>query len=160
YSFNKINIQKFLAVNFKMLNALPDKHIVDRYFETVAPLGVKNDGKGLDYFLGEKDEVDVASLFTAPAPKSFVTLVVGGSYHTKKIPLSKLQEICGSAALPIVIVGGQEDKSIGDELKEQFPQLINTCGQYSIGQSASIIRQSEWVVTPDTGMMHIAAAFN
>jgi ADP-heptose:LPS heptosyltransferase len=38
--------------------------------------------------------------------------------------------------------------------------LINTCGQYTINQSASIIEQAEWVVSSDTGLMHIAAAFN
>jgi nitrogen fixation NifU-like protein len=42
--------------NFKK-NKLPNIHIVDRYFETVQSLGVKNDSKGLDYFINEKDEM-------------------------------------------------------------------------------------------------------
>src|SRR5665811_495333 len=50
FSFNKLNIQKWVFVNFK-INIMPDKHIVDRYMETVKSLGVVNDGLGLDYFI-------------------------------------------------------------------------------------------------------------
>jgi ADP-heptose:LPS heptosyltransferase len=160
YSFDKLNLQKFLAVNFKQINKLPNKHIVDRYFDAVAPLGIKSDGKGLDHFIHQNDRVDVSSLLTDHLKKTFVALVVGGSYFTKKIPLNKLSEICKNSKLPIIVLGGKEDKPVGDELQNQFPQLINTCGQYTINQSASIIDQAEWVVSSDTGLMHIAAAFN
>jgi ADP-heptose:LPS heptosyltransferase len=160
YSFDKLNLQKFLAVNFKQINKLPNKHIVDRYFDAVAPLSIKSDGKGLDHFIHQNDRVDVSSLLTVHLQKTFVALVVGGSYFTKKIPLNKLAEICKNSKLPIIVLGGKEDKPVGDELQNQFPQLINTCGQYTINQSASIIEQAEWVVSSDTGLMHIAAAFN
>ena len=160
YSFDKLNLQKFLAVNFKQINKLPNKHIVDRYFDAVAPLGIKSDGKGLDHFIHQNDRVDVSSLLTDHLKKTFVALVVGGSYFTKKIPLNKLAEICKNSKLPIIVLGGKEDKPVGDELQNQFPQLINTCGQYTINQSASIIEQAEWVVSSDTGLMHIATAFN
>ena len=34
YSFNKLNVSKFLLVNFK-INRLPKKHIVERYLDTL-----------------------------------------------------------------------------------------------------------------------------
>ena len=160
FSFNKLNIQKFLAVKLKQINKLPAMHIVDRYFETIAPLGVKNDGEALDYFIHENEKVDVTSLLMSNSQKKYVALVVGGSYYTKKIPLNKLAEICNTVKLPIIVLGGKEDKVIADELQKKFPQIINTCGQYSINQSASIIKQAEWIITSDTGMMHIASAYN
>ena len=89
-----------------------------------------------------------------------MALVVGGSYYTKKIPLNKLIQICQVINFPIIILGGKEDKQIGDDLQKQFPDLINTCGQFSINESASIIKQAEWVITSDTGLMHIASAYN
>ncbi|MEO6302256.1 MAG: glycosyltransferase family 9 protein [Bacteroidia bacterium] len=160
YSFNKINIQKFLAVNFKQLKQLPNKHIVERYFETIAPLGVINDGKGLDHFIHENDRVEITSLLVGKEKNKFVALVVGGSYYTKKIPLNKLIQICENVKLPVILLGGKEDKLIADELQKNFPGIINTCGQYTINQSASIIQQAEWVITSDTGLMHIASAYN
>ena len=59
YSFDKLNWQKWLLVNFK-INRLPEVHIVDRYMKSVAPLGVHYDGKGLDYFIPPKEEIDLA----------------------------------------------------------------------------------------------------
>lgn len=158
YSFNKINLQKFVAVNFKQINKLPDQHIVERYFEAIASIGVTNDGKGLDHFINTNDKVDVTKLI--PSSNKFIALVVGGSYYTKKLPLNKLVEICNSVSLPIIVLGGKEDKAIADELQKKFPKIINGCGQYSINQSASIIEQAEWVITSDTGLMHIASAYN
>lgn len=159
YAFSKLNIEKFLAVNFKVINALPKNHIVDRYMEAVEPLGVKNDDKGLDYFIGEQDTVNTAELFLKNTSTKFIALVAGGSYYTKRIPLNKLTEICRNATLPVIVLGGKEDEAIADELQKQFPNLVNACGQLSINQSASVIQQAEWVITSDTGMMHIAAAY-
>ena len=49
YSFDKLNIQKWLLVNLK-INRIPDIHIVDRYLACVKPLGVNKDQQGLDYY--------------------------------------------------------------------------------------------------------------
>ncbi|RMG79222.1 MAG: glycosyl transferase, partial [Bacteroidetes bacterium] len=38
--------------------------------------------------------------------------------------------------------------------------VFNACGKLSVHKSADAIRQSLKVITHDTGMMHIAAAFN
>ena len=56
YAFKKLNFEKWLLTNFK-INRLPTTHIVDRYLETVKPLGVKNDEQGLDFFL-RKDMIN------------------------------------------------------------------------------------------------------
>jgi len=159
-SFNKLNLQKFLAVRLKMVKALPHKHIVDRYLETVEPMGIKPDGKGLDYFLSIHDFVDVKTLYLKNAVTNYTVLVAGGSYYTKQIPLNKLAEICSRIQTPMIILGGAADKIVGEELKKQFPQLINLCGSLTLNQSASVIKQSSLVITSDTGLMHMAAAFN
>src|SRR5205085_5080821 len=55
-SFYKLNIQKYIYTAFK-INILPPVHIVDRYMKTVAAFGVKNDEKGLDYFISKNEEI-------------------------------------------------------------------------------------------------------
>lgn len=158
--FNKINFKKFLAVNFKKTAVLPKQHIVDRYFETVKSLNVFNDQLGLDYFIGDEDEIKLNSISHLQKNDHFIALVIGGSYFTKQIPLNKLIEVCENATLPIVLLGGKHDQEIAHELCSKFNQLINTCGKLSLNQSASLIQQAEWVITADTGLMHIASAFN
>lgn len=160
FSFNKLNVRKFFAVNFKTINVLPKKHIVDRYYDAVKKIGVKNDHQGLDYFIHEKDVINCKDLFFNNIESKFIVLVIGGSYFTKKIPLKKLNEICSNSKLPIVILGGYDEIIIANILLNNHKNIINTCGQYSLNQSASIINQAEWVITSDTGLMHIAAAFN
>ncbi len=157
-TFKKLNIKKWLAVNLKSKTALPDVHIVQRYLEAAASLGVKDDGKGLDYFISEKDAVDIVSI--NPILKNgFVSLVVGGSYYTKKIPLNKLIEICNNSKLPIVLLGGKEDSAIAEQVISKTKNTFNTCGKFTLNQSAFIIQHSTFIITSDTGLMHIASAF-
>jgi ADP-heptose:LPS heptosyltransferase len=159
FSFNKLNWEKFLIVNFKK-NKLPPIHIVDRYFETVQSLGVKNDGKGLDYFINEKDEIDIPSTLPTLFHDDYNALVVGGSYFTKQIPINKLKEICTKSSLPLILLGGKEDAAIAEQVYLFHKnKTINLCGKLNLNQSASIIQQANKVITSDTGLMHIAAAF-
>jgi len=158
FSFNKLNIEKWLLVNFK-INRLPNIHIVDRYFETVKTLGVVNDNAGLDYFIPDKDVVDTALAFRLNAG-IYHALVVGGSYYTKQIPINKLQEICALSNKPLVVLGGKEDMALGQQLEKEFAgKVFSACGKFNIHQSASIVRQADKVITSDTGLMHIASAF-
>lgn len=160
FSFNKLNTRKFLAVNLKMTSLLPAKHIVQRYLKAAEPIGAKDDGKGLDYFISESDKVQLTNYDQLKTFTHFIALVIGGSYFTKKIPMNKLVEIIQQSKLPIVLLGGKEDRGEANQLTQKFPQIINTCGNLTINQSASIIQQAEWVISSDTGLMHIAAAFH
>lgn len=159
FSFNKLNWEKFLLVNFK-INKLPHKHIVERYFETVASLGVANDNQGLDYFISEKDTVSISESLPFNFQDGYHVLVVGGSYYTKQIPANKLKEICGLSTKPLVLLGGKEDSVIAEQVYATFKETtLNLCGKLSLNQSASVIQQAQSVITSDTGLMHIAAAY-
>ena len=147
-----------MAVNLKSKTALPDVHIVQRYLEAAVPLGIKDDGKGLDYFISDDEKVDISSI-NQNLKNGFVALVVGGSYYTKKIPVNKLIDICNNSALPVVLMGGKEDNAIAEEVISKTKNTFNTCGKFSLNQSASIIQNSSFIITSDTGLMHIAAAF-
>ncbi|MDF2449700.1 MAG: glycosyltransferase family 9 protein [Bacteroidota bacterium] len=159
FSFNKLNLEKFLMVNFK-INRLPNQHIVDRYYDTVKALGVTNDHKGLDYFIHEKDEITITNFLPTAFHNGYHVLVAGGSYFTKQIPLNKLKEFCNKSTSPVVLLGGKEDADVAELVHQTFPKTtLNLCGKLNINQSASIIRQAKTVITSDTGLMHIAAAF-
>jgi len=56
-SFYKLNFEKWLIVNFK-INRLPEKHIVDRYMDTISFLGMSNDHRGLDFFIPPEKKED------------------------------------------------------------------------------------------------------
>jgi ADP-heptose:LPS heptosyltransferase len=157
-SFQKLNISKWLLVNFK-INILPDKSIVDRYFDAIISLGVKNDGKGLDYFIAKQQELENADI-----PMShwagYVACVIGGSYATKQLPASKWIEFCAKSNYPIILLGGAEDRILGDSIAQEFPvRVYNACGKFSLNESAYLISKARVVVSNDTGLMHVAAAY-
>ena len=151
-SFNKLNWEKFLLTNFKT-NILPDVHIVDRYLDTVKFLGITNDNKGLDFFLSDADKVDLAE-----SPKDYIAFVIGGQHATKILPTAKIISICKKLNKAVLLIGGPDDKARGDEISKASG-AINTCGDHSLLQSAFLIKNSAYVISHDTGMMHIAAAF-
>jgi ADP-heptose:LPS heptosyltransferase len=159
FSFRKLNWEKMLMVYFK-INKLPKLHIVDRYFETLTSIGVTNDHKGLNYFIPEKDSVNITTYLPSQFQNGYEVLVVGGSYYTKQIPINKLKEICAHSLKPLILLGGKEDAVIAEEVHQAFKdKTINGCGKLNLNQSASIIEQADRVITSDTGLMHIAAAF-
>lgn len=158
-SFPKLNVQKWLLVNFK-INRLEAVHLVDRYFKAVEGLGVKNDGKGLDYFLPEKDFVNLEG-FPPLEKNSYVGMVIGGQHQTKMFPAEKAARVIGRLPWPVVILGGKEDRKNGESIRNltEHRQVLNACGQLSLNESASLVRQAGLIITNDTGLMHIAAAF-
>jgi ADP-heptose:LPS heptosyltransferase len=157
-SFAKLNIQKWLLTNFK-INNMPNLHIVDRYMKTVEHLQVKNDGQGLDYFIPEKDVVKDNDIPTAHLV-GYIAIVIGAAHKTKQYPVEKLIELCDKIKHPIILLGGKEDAANGTAIAAQDTfKIYNACGKFNLNESADLVRRSKFVVTNDTGLMHIAAAF-
>lgn len=159
HSFNKLNVRKWLIVNFK-LDFLPSIHIVDRYLSAVKRLGVSNDQQGLDFFLPETPEKEVPFL-PESYNRGFIAVVLGGKHNTKILPAEKVVAICKKLNRPVVLLGGTEDHERGEKVVTEVSlKALNLCGSLSINGSARFLRMADAVLTNDTGLMHIAAAFH
>ena len=158
-TFNKLNFKKWLIVNFK-INLLPNIHIVDRYFKAVKRLNVVNDYQGLDFFISEDEQVNINTL-PINFHKGYAALVIGGKHATKQLPDTILTELCKKTEIPIVLLGGKEDRERAENIRKaaENHDIFNACGVFNIHQSAFIIEQSLKIITADTGLMHIASAF-
>jgi ADP-heptose:LPS heptosyltransferase len=158
FSFYKLNIQKYFYTAFK-INMLPDVHIVDRYLKTVTSFGVKNDGAGLDYFIAEQEKIkrqDIPASHTA----GYIACVIGAAHGTKRWPIHKWKEFCTKMNHPIILLGGSEDRVNGDEIAAvDTIKVYNACGKFKLNESADLVRNAKLVISNDTGLMHIAAAF-
>lgn len=158
HAFKKMNFAKWRIVNFKAEIVLP--HIVERYLDTASSLGVRNDHKGLEYFIPVQDEISSAIL-PASHQKGYTAFVIGAKHFTKQLPVEKIISICSKMNSPIVLLGGKEDADRAAKTEAEVgPMIFNACGKYNLNQSASFIRQAEKVISHDTGLMHIAAAFH
>ena len=158
FSFQKLNFQKYLFVRFK-INRMPDKHIVDRYMETLSVFDVKNDGKGLDFFIPENDEFDASEL-PEKFQKGYIAFVIAGTYSTKRLPPEKIVEICNGTEFPVILLGGKNEQKEAEKIVENTGEnVFNLTGKINLNQSASIVKNAHLVLANDTGLMHIAAAY-
>jgi ADP-heptose:LPS heptosyltransferase len=156
FTFHKLNFEKWLMVNFKK-NILPDKHITDRYFDSLKSFGIENDGRGLDFFIDENETYDVKQL-PPTFQNGYVVFSIGGNHATKKLPEEKWRELAERIRLPVIVLGGKDEMQAGDSIAFNQDKVLNLCGKTKLHQSASVIQQSNIVVTHDTGLMHITAA--
>lgn len=191
YTFEKLNFEKWVYVNLKK-NKMPNRHIVERYMDTIKPLGITLDQDekqsddqnkknkevtGLDYFLGNEDHFELSWL-PKSHQKGYIAFAIGGAHNTKKLPLKRMIELCDKINKPIVLLGGKEDSENGQAIFDFFEKdrdsfesqeaieklgkktrIFDACGKITLGQSASLLKQSTIVFSHDTGLMHIAAAF-
>lgn len=152
FTFKKWNVKKWLLVNFGW-NLMPDKHIVDRYLDTLHAFGTADDGKGLDYFFPIDFEANIE------LPSYFTAFAIGGAHIGKRMEAEKLIEIISQIPGSVVLLGGKEDVDTANKIKAALPEVINGVGQWSIHQSAYATQKAALVITGDTGLMHIASAF-
>jgi ADP-heptose:LPS heptosyltransferase len=155
FCFDKLNIEKSIFVNLK-INNLPPVHIVDRYLDTLSNFEVVNDGMGLDYFLPSDFSLNPA----VKLPHHFIAFAIGAQHSTKRLPNEKIVSICKQLIQPVVLLGGKEDALNGDEIASQSgSHVVSLCGKLSLNESAYVVSIAGRVITHDTGLMHIAAAF-
>ena len=122
-------------------------------FFKISPSGFTSTATKLDFFLSDTDKVDLAEF-----PMDYIAFVIGGQHTTKILPTTKIISICKKLNKAVLLIGGPDDKARGDKISKASG-AINTCGDHSLLQSAFLIKNSVYVISHDTGMMHIAAAF-
>jgi ADP-heptose:LPS heptosyltransferase len=155
-TFPKLRIARFLLTQMG-IDIMPKKHITELYMEAVKTLGVQYDGLGLDYFLPENTTLSQSTEFNLV---NYEIFAVGATHYTKRLPTESIIKICQNRSLPIVLIGGKQEAQTGLEIAAACgSQVINLCGQVTLHQSALLVRGASTVLTHDTGMMHIAAAF-
>ncbi len=157
FSFDKLNVEKAQLVTLKQ-QSLPNVHIVDRYLDTLKSFGIKNDGQGLDYFL--PNDLLINEQMQALSNQAYTAIAIGAQHATKRLPTEKLIEICRTIKHQVVLLGGPEDQQTGEQIASASgAHVINCCGSLSLHQSAWMVKQAQHIITHDTGLMHIAAAF-
>lgn len=156
-TYNKQRISKWLSLKFRLKLVKP-VHLVERYLKTVQFLGVVNDGKPIDYYL--KKDHQLQDLLPATHQK-YVAFVIGATHFTKRMPNEKVISICKKLNLPIVLLGGKDVQANGDEIaRHAGPHVYNACGITTLDESVYLVYKAESIIGFDTGLTHIAEAFD
>jgi heptosyltransferase-2 len=158
YRFPKRNISKILYVLTKRKK--PIEHIVTRYADTLKPLGIRLDASGLDFFISIETSNHAKDLLK-DTPKPIYALVLGASYPTKMWVTEHIISFIKLRNETVLLLGGISEKELGERIANQCGSIVvNMAGKCNLKVSAALLQQCKWVLTPDTGMMHIAAALH
>lgn len=157
-TYKKQPIRKWLSLKFKLKLVAPT-HLVDRYLKAVQSLGVVNDGKPIDYYV--KAEHQISKLLPASHQNGYIAFVIGATHFTKRMPNPKIISICRKLKLPVVLLGGNDVKANGDVIAAAIgTSIYNACGVTSLDESVFLVSKAQSIIGFDTGLTHIAEAFN
>ncbi|MDT3405049.1 glycosyltransferase family 9 protein [Mucilaginibacter terrae] len=158
YTYDKQRLRKWLSLKFN-LKLVPPVHLVDRYLKAVAPLGIVNDGKPINYYIKKQYLLD--DLLPASHRHNYIVFVIGATHNTKRMPNAKVADICRQIDQPVLLLGGNDVKANGDEIAAAAgSHVLNICGVTSLDESVFILSKAKRLIGFDTGLTHIAEAFN
>jgi len=134
-------------------------HEVERNLELAGALGWETGGYRPAVYPDERDREIVDE--TAGNLPPFCVFAPGSVWATKRWPVEYYTDVGRTFAergLRIVVSGGPDDREVCAELAGHVPGAIDTCGRFSLRQSAELYRRSVFVLTGDTAPQHLAAA--
>ncbi|RKR85231.1 heptosyltransferase-2 [Mucilaginibacter gracilis] len=158
FTYNKQTIRKWLSLKLH-LQLVPPIHLVERYMQTVSLLGIKNDDKPIDYYI--KANYSLQTLLPATHQQGYIVFIIGATHFTKRMPNNKIISVCNKIGLPVVLLGGKDVQANAAEIEAAVGEKVyNACGVTTLDQSVYLVSKSQKVIGFDTGLTHIAEAFN
>lgn len=149
FTVQKKNLAKFLWIKLGFKLEIP--HIVERYIDTLKTLGLKDDGKGLEFEIPSGIFVDLPF-------QEYTAVVIGANHFGKRPDVAHWGSIIHRIPGNVVLIGGKEDEMMSTALVTE-ERIISYVGHLSLMESAWVVSKAKLVVAGDTGLMHIAAAF-
>lgn len=164
--YQKHYIKRNLSLLFKLPLIRGSKRFLEKFIEPLAPYGVVYDGLGPEMFLSDASRTSALAKFPLlQQSKKTVGLIPSAQWPGKRWPLAYfrtlIERLLKETSETYVVFGGPSDTFCGD-LVQGFPpeRLINTQGKLSISESAALIEKCAFVVSNDTGLMHVADALS
>lgn len=150
------------------------KHEIEYYLELAYSVGAKEEkNKNLELNLSEEDKKLAEEFFKKNKIKNAIAITPGGGKNpgvgvdlTRIWPEQNFVELINMLEdKKIILIGGEQDKELCERIilsvKEKLKENpINLAGQTSLKQSAAIMQKCSFIITNDTGPMHIASAVN
>ena len=98
---------------------------------------------------------------SASLNKPFIAWSIGGSFTPKKLAAAQVADVCKKMDVPVYLLGGLKEVEEAEAIIKVCGQsnIKSFCGKLSLDQTALLIKNSKVLLSNDTGLMHIGAAF-
>jgi len=133
-----------------------DIHAVDRYLKIAAYLGC--DISDVRFPLPARS---ISSLDPSLFSEDYAVIIPGARWKTKVWPAEKFGKLASKLSLKTVIVGSKSEIEAADTIVSlSQDRSISVAGKTDLKELVEVIRHAQFVVSNDSGPMHIAAALN
>jgi heptosyltransferase-1/heptosyltransferase-2 len=142
--------------------ALPQTHAVDRYLSVLPLLGVPVH-QNFEWLPPREDIREQVKAKWDPGASPWVVLLPGARWDNKRWPVENFVALVRRARerrdLRFVVLGSASERHLGEAIAAAEPKrCLNLAGQTTLWEMIEWIRLCRFMVTNDTGPMHIAAA--
>ncbi len=156
-----------LFLNERVAAYDPDRHAVDRYLDLARYAGGAPTGVEFPLNIGKEDIRRVKTILEKngieAAPGSFYIMVPAARWSTKLWERKKFIELgkklYSSRSLKVLITGSKGDHDAVERIRAGIGEgACNAAGLFDLKGLAALMTLAGFVVTVDSGPMHIAAA--
>lgn len=149
-----------------------DVHAVDRYLEMAKFLGCDTSEVKFPFPLSftsfaAGEPVRGGQLSPASGglsfqlPDKYAVIVPGARWETKRWSPERFGQLASMMHVKSIVVGGESDADIaGIVIRNSDGNAISATGKTTLKELIELMRNARFVVTNDSGPMHIAAALN
>ncbi len=137
-------------------------HNVEFNLDAIRRLGIPIKFKNPTFYLNDMVKKFADSFLSSHnlPPRKFITINIGGGWEIKRLPMSKLIEICdlihAKLHSSVVILYGPSEKNEATQITESTNAIL--APPTSLHEMGAIMKESLLLITNDSGPMHIAAA--
>lgn len=158
------------SLNFfydEKINYSKEIHEIRRDLSLLNSFGIKsNKIIKPDLFISVQDKRKIDSLFYEHRLKEdekFIAIAPGSVWLTKRFPEEKFAKLCDllvNLNTKIILIGGKKDKVFSDFIQNNSKNrnIINVTGNFSVMESAELIKRAAVLITNDSAPLHIANA--
>jgi lipopolysaccharide heptosyltransferase I len=133
-----------------------DVHAVDRYLEIAKFLGCNISDIRFPFPLSFNSSL---STLHFQLPNEYAVIVPGARWETKRWHPERFGQLSSMMQVKSIVVGGESDADIaGIVVRNSDGNAISVAGKTTLKELIEIIRNARFVVSNDSGPMHIAAA--
>lgn len=131
-----------------------DIHAVDRYLRIPAFLGCNTEDVKFTFPPSSKSLVN-----KIPFYGEYAVMAPGARGHAKRWPPRRFGRLASLLPIKILVIGNKGDRMLADEVvKASRGNAISIAGKTDLKELLEVIRGARFMVSNDTGSMHIAAA--
>ena len=156
--FNRNNKEDF---TYSVLSAEEqyNKHVIDRYLDTISFLEIKKKAKRPVLFLSENSEFNLKSFINKHLIDKYIHINISASKIDRYWPIDKWEMLIRSLDKNVIITADPKDKEIAIALSEASDKSYFYQTK-SLDDLYSVSNHSDLLISPDTSVIHIASAFN